>query len=131
MRGKLTTADNHSLSHNRKGFYPRPLLGKLVNWTVLALLFITVLTVIFYVTGSYRNASDESQLALLRFCMAVSMLLFIFSLYGFILDLYYTLQKKKPAFFAFALGYILIMAIGAAAVLGAAFIINVAGGNRL
>jgi len=130
MRGKLTTADNHSLLHYWKGLYSRSLLGKLVSWTVLALLFITVLTVIFYAAGSYRNASDESQLVLLRFCMAVSMLLFIFSFYGFILDLYYTLQKKKPAFLAFALGYILIMAIGAAAVLGAAFIINAAGGNR-
>jgi DMSO reductase anchor subunit len=130
MRGKLTTADKRCLSHYRKGLYSRPLLGKLVNWTVLILLFITVLTVIFYVTGSYRNVSDESQLALLRFCLAVSMLLVISAVYGFILDLYYTVRKKKPAFLAFALGYILIMAMGAAAFFGAAFIISAAGGNR-
>jgi hypothetical protein len=130
MRGKLTTVDKRCLSHYRKGLYSRSLLGKLVNWTVLILLSLTVLTVIFYVVGSYRNASDESQLALIRFCMAVSMLLTISAVYGFILDLYYTIQKKKPAFLAFALGYILIMVIGAATVLGAAFIISAARGNR-
>ncbi|MDR2701895.1 MAG: hypothetical protein LBB72_05655 [Spirochaetaceae bacterium] len=131
MRGKLTTADKHGLSHYRKGLYSRPLLGKLINWTVLALLFLTVLTVIFYVSRSYRNVSDESQLVLVRFSLAVSMLLIISAVYGFILDLYYALQKKKPAFLAFALGYILIMALGAVAVIGASFIINAAGGNRL
>jgi len=130
MRGKLTTADNRSLSHFRKDRCSRPLLGKLVNWTVLTLLFITVLTVIFYIVGSNRNVSDESQFVLLRFCLAVSVLLIIASVYGFILDLYYAVQKKKPAFLAFALGYVLIMAVGAVTVLGAAFILSAAGGNR-
>jgi len=131
MRGKLTTADKRCLSHYRKNPYPTPLLGKLVKWTVFALLFITILTVIFYVIGSYRNASDESQLGLTRFCLIVSMLLVISAIYGFILCLYYALQRKTPAFLAFALGYILIMALGAAMILGAAFILSAAGGNRL
>jgi uncharacterized membrane protein (UPF0182 family) len=131
MRGKLTTADKRCLSHYRKELYSRPLLGKLVKWTVMALLFLTLSTVIFYIIGSYRNASDESQLILIRFSLTVSILLVISAVYGFILDLYYTLRKKNPAFLAYALGYILIMALGAAVVLGASFIISVAGGNRL
>jgi hypothetical protein len=127
MRRKLTTVDKRSLSHNRKG---RPLLGKLVTWTVLALLFLVLTAVVFYIIGSYRKVSDASQLALIRFCLGVSLLLIIFSVYGFVLELYYVLREKKPVYLAFALGYVLIMALGAATVFGAAFIINAVKGGR-
>jgi len=108
----------------------KPLLGKLIKWTVLAILFVTLAALGLYVIGSYRKVSDESQLTLVRFCLGTSMLLIISAIYGFILDLYYAVRRKKASYLVGALGYMLIMVFGASTALGAAFIIGAVGGNR-
>jgi hypothetical protein len=96
-------------------------------WIILAL---TLTAVILYVAGAYRGASDDSQLALVRFCLVSSLLLIISSFYGLALDLFCTIRRRRAVYLAGALGYVVLMALGAVLALGAAFIIGAVGGNR-
>jgi hypothetical protein len=124
MKRNLTTAISQRLG------YAKPLLGKLVKWTVWAVLGLTIVIIILYVAGSYRQVSDTAQLALVRFGLIVSLLLVISSMYGFVLDIFYAIHRKSLNYVAGALGYVLVMAIGALIALSLAFIISAAGGNR-
>jgi len=128
MKRNLTTANR--LSRSKAWLTARPLLGKLIKWTVLAVLTLTLTTVILYGIGSYREASDDAQLALVRLCLILSLLLVISSFYGLILDVYYAIRKRRAAYLAGALGYLVIMVLGFACVLGTAFIIGAVGGTR-
>ncbi|MDR2553454.1 MAG: hypothetical protein LBD31_09880 [Treponema sp.] len=84
----------------------------------------------FYAAGSYRKADDASQLFLLRLSLALSLLLGIAAFYGLVLDLYYTIRRRRAAYLWGVLGYILIICSAALVLLGSAFIIGAAGGNR-
>jgi len=127
MKRNLTTA---YFPHSETSPAAKPLLGKLVKWTVLAVLALTITALVLYTAGSYRKASDDSQLVLVRFCLIVSMLLIISSIYGLLLNLYYAIRKQQAAYLAGILGYLLIIALGLFIVLGSAFIIGATGGNR-
>ena len=107
----------------------KPLLAKLVKWTVWFILALDILAAVLYIIGSYQKAPDESQITLVRTCLILSMLMIISSVYGIILDLFYLITKRKPAYLAGILGYILIIALGAVLALGAAFIIGAVKGN--
>lgn len=108
----------------------RPLLGKLIKWTVWAVLALNISVITLYTVGSYQRADDQSQLALVRICLVVSLLLVISSIYGIVLDLYYALRRQKAAYLAGVLGYMLIIVLGFCTALAAAFIIGAVGGNR-
>ncbi|MDR2072780.1 MAG: hypothetical protein LBP60_05040 [Spirochaetaceae bacterium] len=110
-------------------FFTRSLLGKLIKWTVWAIMILDFAGLIWYVLGSYGPRDDLSQLFTLRFCLIVSLLLVISAFYGLILDLFYALNRKKIAFLIGGFGYLLIIALGLCFFLAAAFIIGAAGGN--
>ena len=127
MKRNLTTGTR--LSRSKTRLAAQPLLGKLIKWTVRVILAITVTMHIFYISGSYRKVSDDSQLALLRFCLTFSLLLIISSIYGLVLDLYYAVRKRQAAYLAGVLGYLLLIVLGLILSLGAAFVIGAVGGN--
>lgn len=107
----------------------RPLLGKLIKWTVWAIMIMDTGGVVWYVFGSYGQRNDLSQLFILRFCLIVSLLLVISAFYGLVLDLFYAFSRKKTAFLIGMFGYMLIIILGSCLFLAAAFIIGAAGGN--
>ena len=127
MKRNLTTVQ--ALSQNRAWQSAKPLLGKLIKWTVWAVLALTLTVVILYIAGSFRKVSDDSQLLLVRISLVLSLLLIISSIYGFILNMYYAVRRRKIAYIIGGAGYILIIVMGAAIALGAAFIIGAVGGN--
>ena len=124
MKRNLTTAKN--ITNNNRA---KPLLSILVKWTVWANLSFDLITVVIYVVGSYRKASDGVQITLVRICLMASVLLIISSLYGLILDLYYMIRRHRPAYLRGIAGYLLTLTLGTLLALGAAFIISAVGGN--
>ena len=127
MKRNLTTVKKTSQSKARAAV--KPLLGKLIKWTTWTLLVLNLLVVILYIAGSYQRASDTAQLALVRICLILSLLLIISSIYGLILDLYYIVRRHEAVYLLGIAGYIMIIVLGALLALGAAFIIGAAGGN--
>jgi hypothetical protein len=127
MKQNLTTVKKNSQSAtwvNASSF-----LNKLIKWTARALLALDIIIIILYIAGSYKKSSNETQLLLVRICLIVSLLMFISSLYGIFLNLYYLAKEHRLAHLAGIAGYSLIIALGAMLALGAAFIIGAAGGN--
>jgi hypothetical protein len=127
MKRNLTTVKKNSLSETLA--IVSPFLNKLIKWTVRALLALEIIIIIIYIAGSYKKSSNGTQLLLVRFCLIVSLLMFISSLYGILLNLYYLVKNHRLAHLAGIAGYSLIIALGAMLALGAAFIIGAAGGN--
>jgi len=142
MKRNSSTVRSPGLAQNQTWLVVKPLLGRLVKWTVLAVLALTLAVVALYVVGSYRRVSADSQLALVRLSLALSMLLIISSLYGLILSIYYLFtrfpkrrpgqpeRRRRAPYITGIFVYLLLMALGAAIVLVAAFIIGAVGGNR-
>jgi len=142
MKRNSSTVRSPGLSQSQTWLVAKPLLGRLVKWTVLAVLALTLAVVALYVLGSYRRASAESQLALVRLSLALSMLLIISSMYGLILNIYYLFtrfpkrrpdqpeRRKRGPYIAGIPGYLLLITLGASIVLVAAFILGAVGGNR-
>ena len=122
MKRKLTTVSQPQ--QKKTVNIEKPLLGRLIKWTVWIILVITLVLHIVYITGSYRNASDDSQLALVHHCLVFSLLLIISSFYGLILVLYYTARKRNLAYITAALGYAVLIILGALALFGAMFVIG-------
>ncbi|MDR2211119.1 MAG: hypothetical protein LBO65_06600 [Spirochaetaceae bacterium] len=136
MKGNLTTTDRPAKTRGdwvgelRTRFSrARTLLGRLIKWTVWAVMALDLGGALWYVIGSYRKRGDASQLLVVRFCLIVSLLLVISALYGLILDLFYMVRQRRAAFLIGVFGYMLIMALGSCLFLAAAFIIGAAGGN--
>ena len=133
MKRNLTTAKKMSRGKALvSGVWRRdtkPLLGKLVKWTVWTVLGINAAVLVLYVIGSYQKASDDAQLALVRICLILSLLLIISSVYGLVLDVYYIIRRHQPFYLLGIIGYILLIALGAILALAAAFIIGAVGGN--
>ena len=127
MKRNLTTAGKISQSEAWKT--AKPFLGRLIKWTVWAVLAFDLLIVILYIIGSYQKASDDTQLTLVRICLVLSLLLIISSLYGIFLNLFYVFSKRKIFYLSGVAGYILIIVLGAALALISAFIIGAVGGN--
>ena len=107
----------------------KPLLGKLVKWTAWTVFALTLLVVILYIEGSYQKTSDDAQLALVRICLILSLLLIIAAAYGLILDVFYIFRKRKPSYLIGIAGYIFLMVLGVLLALIAAFIIGAVKGN--
>ena len=127
MKRNLTTVKK--LAQNKTWKTAKPLLGKLVKWTAWAVLALILTVAVLYTVGSYRKASDDSQLALVRISLVLSLLLIISSIYGIILDLFYAVRRRRLRYLTGVLGYILVAAFGALIALGSAFIIGAVGGN--
>ena len=108
----------------KRNFTTIPLLGRLVKWAVWIILALTLAVHIAYMSGSYRKASDESQLTLVNVCLVLSLLLIIASFYGMVLELYYAVRKRNTAYLAAAMGYILLIVLGTLALFGAMFVIG-------
>ena len=108
----------------------KTLLGSLVKWTVWIILLMTVAVHIVYISGSYRNASDESQLALVHGCLVLSTLLIISSFYGMVMVLFYAVRKRNPKYLTAAMGYIILIILGALALFGAMFVIGAVRGMQ-
>jgi hypothetical protein len=113
MRRNLTTA--------------APLLGKLVKGTALFILLLMIVSAVLYGTVLYRH---NALPAFLRAQFVFAVLLGVVSVYGIVLDLWYSLKYQKPAYFVGILGYILLLIFGGLAAMAAAFILSAAGGNR-
>ena len=128
MRRNLTTAKKND--QNEPRFTAKPLLGKLIKWTTWTILAVYLVVLILYIAGSYQKAPDDSQLALVRMCLVLSLLLIISSSYGFVLNLFYTAKRRHISCLIGAAGYIALIALGAILTLSAAFIIGAVGGNR-
>jgi hypothetical protein len=107
----------------------KPLLGELVKWTARAVLILTLLVVFLYGAGSYRRASDHTQLSLVRLTLILSLLLVISSIYGLLINLFYAIRRQRAAFLAGVFGYIILIILGAVIAFGAAFIIGAVRGN--
>jgi uncharacterized membrane protein len=108
----------------------RPLLGRLVKYTVWAILLVNMLFIGLYVAGSYRGHSDASQLALVRSLLTLGVLLGIAAFYGMILDVVYALSRGNKRFLLGVLGYLGILLFAALGAMGSAFILSAVGGNR-
>lgn len=90
---------------------------------------LNLVVIILYVVGSYQKAPDSSQIALVRVCLVLSLLMIVSSFYGIILDIYYMASRRRKAYLLGALGYVIVIALGAMLALGAAFILGAVGGN--
>jgi len=128
MKRKLTSTARQQEKNTLKN--GKTLLGSLVKWTVLVILAITLAVHIAYMSGSYRNASDESQLALVHSCLVLSLLLIIFSIYGLVLELYYAVRKRYLIYLAAAMGYFVLIVLGTLALFGAMFVIGAVRGMQ-
>ena len=107
----------------------KPLLGKLIKWTAWTVFVLNLAVVTLYVIGSNKMSSDEAQLALVRICLILSLLLIISSAYGLILDIFYVFKKRKASYLIGVAGYIFLMILGVLLALIAAFIIGAVKGN--
>ena len=132
MKGKLTSAaqKQQKFSKNAAKAREKTLLGSLVKWAVWIILALTVTVHIVYMSGTYRNASDESQLALVNICLVLSLLLIISSFYGLILELYYAIRKRNAAYLAVAMGYSILIVLGTLALFGAMFVLGAVRGMQ-
>ncbi|MDR0447611.1 MAG: hypothetical protein LBH07_02975 [Treponema sp.] len=101
----------------------------MVKWTARAVLILTLLVVFLYGAGSYRRASDHTQLSLVRLTLILSLLLVISSIYGLLINLFYAIRRQRAAFLAGVFGYIILIILGAVIAFGAAFIIGAVRGN--
>jgi len=128
MKRNLTTVKQ--LSGAKAWKSAKPLLGKLIKWTVWAVLAATAIVVIIYIAGSYRKASDDSQLAIVRIALVLSLLLIISSIYGILLDFFYIIKRRQIRYLAGIAGYMLIMVLGVIIALVTAFIIGSVGGHQ-
>ncbi|MDR2182351.1 MAG: hypothetical protein LBN92_06715 [Treponema sp.] len=108
----------------------RPLLGRLVKYTVRAVLLVNLFCIGLYVTGSYRGHSDASQLALVRSLLTLGVLLGTAAFYGMALDIVYIFSRGDKRFLPGVLGYLGILVFGALTAVGSAFILSAVGGNR-
>lgn len=105
-------------------------MGGLIKRTVFVILVLTGGVVLGYTAGSYRKVEDSSQLFLLRLSLSLSLLLGIGAFYGLVLDIYYTIRRRRAVYLLGVLGYALIIGMAALVLLGSAFIIGAVGGNR-
>jgi hypothetical protein len=107
----------------------KPVLALLVKWTVGVILFVTVVIIILYCVGSYSHAADSAQLGMVKSLLFVGVLLGVSSFYGLILDLWYALRRKNPAYVAGIIGYALLLIFGTLSAMGAAFILSAVEGT--
>ena len=128
MRRNLTTAEK--ISPGKAWMRSaKPLLGILVRWTAWAIMALNLVVIILYVVGSYQKAPDSSQIALVRVCLVLSLLMIVSSFYGIILNIYYMVSRRRKAYLLGVFGYVIVISLGAALALGAAFILGAVGGN--
>jgi hypothetical protein len=107
----------------------KPLLGKLVKWTVWAAFAFSLSVIALYCIGSYRDFSDTTQFFLVRLCIRSSIFLVLASLYGIALAMWYAVRYKNGRYCLGIPGFLLLVLFGSASAAGAAFILSLAGGN--
>ena len=127
MKRNLTTAKNRPRS--KRGDTTKPLLGKLIKWTVLAIVALNITVIILYIASSIRKSPDDFLLSLVRMCLVLSLLMIISSIYGFLLNVFYSIRKRHISYLGGGAGYILIIVFGIILAIAAAFIIGAVEGN--
>jgi hypothetical protein len=107
----------------------KPVLALLVKGTVGVILSVTIVVIVLYCVGSYSHAADSAQMGMVRALLFMGVLLGVSSFYGVILDIWYALRRKNPAYFAGVAAYALLLIFGTISAMGAAFILSAVGGN--
>jgi hypothetical protein len=107
----------------------KPFIAILVKRAVLFFFFLCVLTVYLYGIGTAQEFMDRTQLLLLRLSVTLGLSLAVGSIYGIILNVWFSVHHKKYRFLGGAGLYIVLGIFGAAIATLAAFIMVAAGGN--
>jgi hypothetical protein len=107
----------------------KPVLALLVKGTVGVILSVTIVVIVVYCVGSYSYAEESAQLGMVKALLFMGALLGVSSFYGVVLDIWYAIRRKTPAYFAGAAGYVLLLILGILSAMGAAFILSAVGGN--
>ncbi|MBM7022288.1 hypothetical protein [Treponema sp. Marseille-Q4523] len=74
----------------------KPVLYRLVMRTVLFFALFLFSLLVFYAIGNYQNFLDENQYVILSAASLASIVLFVFSVWGFAVSLFYALKKDSP-----------------------------------
>jgi hypothetical protein len=88
------------------------LLIQLVKRTVIALTALCVLSIFLYALGTRIDFMDRTQLWLLRSISLFGLLMGIGAVYGFLLDLGYSIFSRQPHFMWGALVYVALSVSG-------------------
>ena len=73
----------------------KPIVYRLVMRTVLFFALFLFSLIVFYVIGNYQNFLDENQYSILNAASVASIMLLVFSAWGFTLSLVYALKKDN------------------------------------
>jgi len=71
----------------------KPVLYRFVSRTVLFFTLFLFSLLVFYAIGNYQNFLDENQYVILSAASLASIVLFVFSVWGFAVSLVYALKK--------------------------------------
>ena len=74
----------------------KPVLYRFVSRTVLFFTLFLFSLLVFYAIGNYQNFLDENQYVILNAAALASIVLFVFSVWGFAVSLVYALKKDSP-----------------------------------
>ena len=74
----------------------KPVLYRLVMRTVLFFALFLFSLLVFYAIGNYQNFLDENQYLILTAASLAAIMLFVFSVWGFAVSLFYALKKDSP-----------------------------------
>ena len=74
----------------------KPVLYRFVSRTVLFFTLFLFSLLVFYAIGNYQNFLDENQYVILSAASFASIVLFVFSVWGFAVSLFYALKKDSP-----------------------------------
>lgn len=89
---------------------------RFLNRTVLFLFFFVIALFSLFVLGNVQNFLDSSQKVILRSLLGAGGLLFVFSVFSFLFELYYIFHAKSARY----LGHCIISAFACAVGLGIA-----------
>jgi hypothetical protein len=103
------------------------LLPILINRTALFFFIMSILTLFFYVAGTFQEFTDSTQFALLALYSILGSFLTITSISGIILDLTRFIATKKSRYFFRSGGYLFLVIFGSVTVLAVMAILALSG----
>jgi hypothetical protein len=107
----------------------KPFIAILVKRAILFFFFLCILVVYLYSIGTAQEFMDRTQLLLLRLSIILGLSLAVGSIYGIILNVWFSFRYKKYRFFGGVGLYIVLGIFGAVIATLAVFIMVMAGGN--
>lgn len=107
----------------------KPLLSLMIKRVVFFLATMGSLTVFLYGIGTAQDFLESTQLGLLRLSAAIGILLFLGSLFGLVLDVFYAAHARAPRSLWGAFAYLFALLFGAAIALFSNGILVLVAGN--